>query len=186
MSLLEKTLWMVVNQFERLAIPYAIMGGLAVRIHGLPRPTHDIDFTIGIGRTELIDWFVVAEKEGLCVEDSYKKGWVDNVQGLPLIKLKAYYTATECLDIDIFLAEVDFQKAVLQRRQQVFLNDQSLYVVSPEDLILLKLIAGRPRDFLDIKDILFVQGRLDNDYMLFWAEKYKVENKLQEFLQSPL
>ncbi len=27
--------------FERLDIPYALMGGIAVGAHGIPRPTHD-------------------------------------------------------------------------------------------------------------------------------------------------
>jgi hypothetical protein len=30
-----------IELFERLAIPYALMGGLAVRTYALPRPTFD-------------------------------------------------------------------------------------------------------------------------------------------------
>ena len=32
--------------FERMEAPYVVMGGLAVRVHGIPRPTHDVDFTL--------------------------------------------------------------------------------------------------------------------------------------------
>ena len=32
--------------FERMGIPYAVMGGMAVRIYALPRPTFDVDFTV--------------------------------------------------------------------------------------------------------------------------------------------
>ena len=31
--------------FDRLSLPYVIMGGIAVRAYGLPRPTYDVDFT---------------------------------------------------------------------------------------------------------------------------------------------
>lgn len=36
--------------FQRLQIPYAIVGGLAVRVYGIPRPTQDVDFTIAIAQ----------------------------------------------------------------------------------------------------------------------------------------
>jgi hypothetical protein len=29
-----------------MGMPYAVMGGLAVRVYGLPRPEHDIGFTL--------------------------------------------------------------------------------------------------------------------------------------------
>jgi hypothetical protein len=37
----------LVHIFDRLGMPYAIMGGIAVRAHGIPRPTYDVDFTLG-------------------------------------------------------------------------------------------------------------------------------------------
>jgi hypothetical protein len=46
MSQLESTLKAMVACFDSLNIPYAVMGGLAVRVHGLPRPTNDVDFTM--------------------------------------------------------------------------------------------------------------------------------------------
>ena len=39
--------------FEQMGIPYVVMGGLAVRVHGIPRPTHDVDFTLAISRESL-------------------------------------------------------------------------------------------------------------------------------------
>ncbi len=34
-----------IKLFEQLGVPYVLMGGLAVRIYALPRPTFDVDFT---------------------------------------------------------------------------------------------------------------------------------------------
>ena len=39
--------------FERLNVEYAVMGGIAVRAHGIPRPTQDVDFTVAIERSRL-------------------------------------------------------------------------------------------------------------------------------------
>jgi hypothetical protein len=38
----EDVIWDVVDLCDSLKIEYAIMGGLAVRIHGIPRPTYDV------------------------------------------------------------------------------------------------------------------------------------------------
>ena len=46
MSDLADTLHAFGRLFDRLGIPYAIMGGWAVRVYALPRPTYDVDFTV--------------------------------------------------------------------------------------------------------------------------------------------
>jgi len=38
-SNLEQMLRCMIDCFERLGLPYVLIGGLAVRIHALPRPT---------------------------------------------------------------------------------------------------------------------------------------------------
>lgn len=38
----------LVEIFDQLRLPYAIMGGIAGRAHGIPRPTYDLDFTLGV------------------------------------------------------------------------------------------------------------------------------------------
>jgi len=55
--------------FERLRVPYAIMGGWAVRMYGLPRPTYDVDFTIAIERTRLPELYDTAMEMGFTVPE---------------------------------------------------------------------------------------------------------------------
>jgi hypothetical protein len=33
---------------ERLGLTYAVIGGIAVRAYGIPRPTYDVDFMLAI------------------------------------------------------------------------------------------------------------------------------------------
>src|SRR5690606_41733525 len=46
LTVLEKVLFVVVEIFEYSQIPYALIGGLAVKTLGRPRITHDIDFFV--------------------------------------------------------------------------------------------------------------------------------------------
>ena len=67
------------------------------------------------------------------------------------------------------------------------MDEMHVWLVSPEDLILLKLIASRPRDFVDIDDVLFVQGSLDEEYLAtHWAERLDVLAELEEALARRL
>ncbi len=61
---------------------------------------------------------------------------------------------------------------------------QPVSLVTAEDLILFKLIASRPRDLIEVQDVLFTQGDLDEAYMLRWAQELGVAEKLEEVLSQ--
>jgi hypothetical protein len=184
MSELERTLFLLASLLEQHGYQYAVMGGLAVRVHSIPRPTHDVDLTVSIDRSELPKLIQSLEQLGHSIPESYRHGWVDEVAGMPLIKVRTYLTESTGVDIDIFLAETSFQKSCLARRVEVTVVDKKLWVVTPEDLILLKLLASRPRDLLDVADILFTQGQLDEDYLRTWAAELKISDQLEQVLND--
>jgi hypothetical protein len=100
---------------------------------------------------------------------------------MPLVKARLYLEGRG-IDVDLFLAESRFQRQLLLHRRQEQLDDAPIWLVSPEDLILLKLLAGRPRDHADIGDILFTQGKLDEVYLRLWAKELGVITKLEQAL----
>ena len=171
----------LVDLFDRLQLPYAVMGGIAVRVYGIPRPTHDIDFTVAVGRERLPELYAAIQDLGYTVAEAYLSGWVDEVAGLPLVKFRLY-SEGQGVDIDVFLAEARFQQELLSRRRREQIDGLSAWLVSPEDLILLKLLAGRPRDFADIGDVLFTQGQLDECYLRRWAQELGVLADLERTL----
>ena len=181
MSDLTNALNDIVDLFEELGAPYVVMGGIAVRVHGIPRPTHDVDFTVALERSGLSRFFELATAKGFAVPEAYESGWVDHVAGMPLVKLRIYLDE-HGVDVDIFLAESSFQQSLLQRRQLQEYEGRKIHFVSPEDLILLKLVANRPRDLLDVADVLFVQGPLDEAYLRHWADKLGVCPQLEKSL----
>lgn len=172
----------LIELFESESIPYAIMGGLAVRIYAIPRPTFDVDFTILLPRADLPQFYLRAESLGYTVSAAQAAGWVDSVKGLSVVKIQAY-VGDRAIDVDIFLAETEFQRHLLTRRQRHEAEGLDAWFVSPEDLILLKLLAGRPKDRLDIADIVFIQGALDEAYLRDWATRLDVLPALEESLR---
>ncbi|MDZ4687542.1 MAG: nucleotidyltransferase [Planctomycetaceae bacterium] len=179
MSELIRSLEEVTAAFDRLTIPYAVMGGLAVRAHGLPRPTYDVDFTIAIERPELPGLMDELEDMGYTVPEIYRSGWVDRVAEMPLFKF-CLMIGGNSIAVDVFLAETDFLRSALQRRLRAEIDGVTVNVVSPEDLILLKMIARRPRDIGDIIDVRFAQGDLDETYLREWAGRLKIAERFDE------
>lgn len=182
---LTDALWKAVDTLEEHGLPYAVMGGLAVRVYGVPRPTYDVDFTVSINRESLPGFYASIEEAGFQVPEQYRSGWVDQVAGLPLVKFQLLHRG-EKIDVDIFLAETPFLKSVLERRELEKVEGRDVYVVTAEDLILLKLIAHRPRDLIDIADVRFTQGELDEAYLREWAISLRIADRLEDVLkQSP-
>ena len=166
---------------DRMGTPYAVMGGISVRVYGIPRPTYDVDFTAAIPRERLAEFYGEIRSLGYTLPQQYESGSVDEVAGMPLVKVRLYLEHRG-VDVDVFLAESEFQKQLLKRRRREELDGLSINFVSPEDLILLKLLASRPRDIADIGDVLFTQGQLDEPYMLHWAEQLGIKEALETIL----
>ncbi|HUG94350.1 MAG TPA: hypothetical protein VML55_26200 [Planctomycetaceae bacterium] len=171
------------RQFARMQVPYAVMGGLAVRIYAIPRPTYDLDFTLAIDRYRLPELYRALDSEGYTVLDPYLRGWIDEVAGMPLVKFRLYLGA-EGVDVDVFLAESPYQHELIARRRVEDIDGTPVCFVSPEDLVLLKLVARRPRDISDVADVLFTQGQFDEAYLRRWAGELGVSDALDEVLRQ--
>ena len=93
--------------FDDLKIPYAMMGGLAVRIHAIPRPTYDVDFTISLPRERLPELYAAAEAKGYTFPEAQKTGSIETVKGLSVIKFQ-WFIKDRPIDVDVFLAETQY------------------------------------------------------------------------------
>jgi hypothetical protein len=169
----------VTKLLDEMRIAYAVMGGIAVRAYAFPRPTYDVDFTLAISEDRLPDFFDRCEALGFTIGPQYRTGWVDRVAGMPLVKARLYLQG-KGIDVDMFLVESPYQHEVIARRRKEEADGQIIWLVSPEDLVLLKLIASRPRDLVDVGDVFFMQSKLDVDYMRRWAKELGIEGKLDK------
>ncbi len=172
-----------VGLFERTSVPYAVMGGIALRLYAIPRPTFDVDFTAAIDRRALPELYRAAGELGFAIPEAQHKGWIDSIRDLAVVKFQ-WFVGSRVIDVDVFLAETSFQAQVLKRRRRLAMDGWEGWFVTAEDLILLKLLANRPKDRVDVADVLFVQGRLDETYLRSWAEILGVEAELNEALRS--
>ena len=181
MTDLTPTLGLLAALLEHMSVKYVLMGGLVVRAYAIPRVTEDIDLTLALERERLPELYDALDNHGYAVPEPYRSGWVDQVKGLNLVKLKRY-VGDHSIDVDLFLAESPYQEEILRRGRIADVEGRQFWIASPEDLVLLKLVSGRPRDWIDVADVLFTQGQLDEQYMRRWAAELAIEKELERAL----
>src|SRR3989338_6236816 len=84
-------------------------------------------------------------------------------------------------EADIMLAETDYQDWVVQRAKLIPMFAMTVPICSPEDLIILKLIANRRQDLLDIENVLKNPvNQLDQKYLQEWLKYWDLTNRFQK------
>ena len=64
-----------ISLFDRLDVQYVLMGGFAVRVYGIPRPTYDVDFTVAVARERLPELYrAIAELGYWCPSPTSRAG----------------------------------------------------------------------------------------------------------------
>ena len=150
-----------------------LVGGLAVGVWGEPRATVDIDFLIAIG---FDDFDTLKQK----LTESNKFLFIHDKPMVfeKITFLRATLKSNTDITVDFLFADDEFKNTALLRKELLQVNDFSLYISSPEDLIILKLLSGRAQDRLDAEKILVIRkDSLDQEYIRNWTEKLGLEFK---------
>lgn len=139
----------------RANLRWYLFGAQAAIAYGSTRVTKDIDVTVeppGTGAAPLTDTLGRASLEPR-VEDV--DGFLARTRVLPMV-----HTPTG-IPVDIVLAGPGLEELFLDRARSVALGGVEVPVASPEDVIAMKILAGRPHDMDDALAILRAQPELD-------------------------
>jgi nucleotidyltransferase AbiEii toxin of type IV toxin-antitoxin system len=138
-----------------LGVRWFLFGAQAAILHGSARLSADVDVTVDLGaRTsrELVD-ALSHEGFGLRVTDA--AGFVEATRVMPLVHLASR------MPLDLVLAGPGLEEQFFARATERLVGDVSVPVVSAEDLVAMKILAGRPRDMEDVAGIVRARRDLD-------------------------
>jgi hypothetical protein len=141
--------------FNNCQIRYALIGGYAVAAWGEERATRDIDLLCAEDSS-----IVIAELKKERLHFEHRVGdWEDPIAEVIRIDLG---TAENPFEADILFGIKNAPAGILTRVRSIPIEDFAIPVTSPEDMILLKLLGGSPRDLEDAASILQIQtNKLD-------------------------
>lgn len=167
----------LVQQFiEAQGWDFFFIGGLAVQIWGEPRLTKDIDLTVFTN---------LSDEKGLIdrVLREYKPKFHDAGE-FALSNRVLPVTTANGIGVDFTLAGLaDFSEPLSRASYQDFGDGTLLKICSPEDLVIMKTLAGRPRDWPDVEAVLIKQRQLDWEYIgasIAALSEYRYEEDLLE------
>jgi hypothetical protein len=175
---LRQALFRVADLLEADGVVYMIVGALAVAMWGRPRATADIDITLrgDTGRLEALT--ARAEREGFRVDHEW-------LEWQPLLRDRQRRLSASGTIVDLMRPRDAHDEAALDRRRHLAVEERRLPFVAPDDLVLMKLKAGRPRDFDDAATVVASRHEpIDEPYMWDWARRLGVEAELSYLLRE--
>ena len=133
----------LLEALERRRIEYAIVGAVALAIHGVPRATTDIDLLI---RPEALKTATEeARRLGFTLEAQPMR-FSDGMELRRLVKL----VDQETLTLDLLLVNPNLEEIWASRRR-VEASFAGAWVISRAALIRMKTGAGREQDLADVQ-----------------------------------
>ncbi len=157
---------MLAQSLDEAGLPYMVIGGQAVLIYGEPRLTRDVDVTLGVSPQAPPRVLEVAGQLGLQLlvenpEDFVQKTWV-----LPTLH------PDTGLRVDFIFSWTPYEQQALDRVRNIPIEGYPVRFASPEDVVIHKILAGRPRDLEDVRSILRKQS-LDMAYIRHWLREFE-------------
>jgi len=160
-------------------IPFMLIGGQAVLLHGQPRLTQDVDVTLGVGPDRLADVLSACGSLGLEPVPDDPEAFVRRTFVLPALD------PDTGIRVDLIFSTTPYEAAAIRRAQRVEVGGANVPFATAEDLIIHKLFAARPRDLEDAAGVVRRKGAdLDWDYLRAWCEEFATVEGREGMLSS--
>jgi hypothetical protein len=161
-----KLLEQIAGELSAKNIPYMIIGGQAILLYGEPRLTKDIDITLGIGAEEWERIKHSAENLRFKILIPDPEEFIKETMVLPTLHEKSG------IRIDFIFSYSAYEHQAIQNAKHVKMGSQDVRFSSLEDIIIHKIIAGRPRDMEDVRSVLLKNPDFDQDYIEKWLTEF--------------
>ena len=143
-----------------------VIGGIAVGLLGKPRFTVDLDAMVFSDGSEITDILKFAKSEGIQPRIKDVEAFAHKSRVL-LLK----HTDSGA-NIDISLGIFPFELEVAERSVIHQIGSLSVRLPTPEDLIIFKSVAHRPKDLEDIRTIVDNHPDLDIKRIKQWVKAF--------------
>jgi hypothetical protein len=143
-----------------------VIDGVAASILGRPRLTRDIDGLVLIDRAHWSEFSAKASRFGFVPRISDAVAFARESHVLLLRHQSSQ------IDVDITFGVLPFETYAIARKISKRIGRLTIPLPTPEDLIVMKAVARRPRDLADIEGILAASGKLNRRLIRRWVGEF--------------
>lgn len=170
-------LHLIVSRLDEAGIPYMLTGSMAMSLYSQPRMTRDIDIVVECHDTRPEDWVRLFAADCYVSAEAIKEA-LSRRGMFNIIHLEGVAKA----DFIVRRPE-EYRQVEFERRLRKRVDGQEIHVVSPEDLVLSKLLWWKESDSAvqksDLILLLESANTLDMTYIGFWAARLGVAERLE-------
>jgi hypothetical protein len=174
----EKILSKIGTTLPKHNLPYMIIGGQAVLIYGEPRITRDIDITLGVNIDQLKKLLVAVKDLALKPIPQDVDSFVTQTMVLPTID------ESTGIRVDFIFSCTPYENQAIKRSRKILLRNREVNFASPEDVIIHKIFAGRPRDLEDVRSIVLKNQDIDIRYISSWLKKFESSSDKKNLMNT--
>lgn len=167
----------IVSALDAADIPYMLTGSYASSLHSIPRATRDIDIVIFPNRNQLTR-FILSLPEKSYYADL--EGAIESLRRRSQFNVIDYATGWK---VDFIIPPLDeFHVEEFSRRRVIDVDGIKLSIVSPEDIVIAKLLWAKAGESeLQLRDAATVvrlqSTTLDVRYVEKWVRRLGLEQQ---------
>jgi len=139
----------------KIGVRWYVFGAQAVNLHGFPRATADLDVTVELAAYSTAELIASLAKAGFDARFADAE-FIAATRVIPVV-----HRASQ-LPIDVVLAGPGLEQLFLDEAEQQKVGGIVVPVISIENLIVTKVLAGRPRDREDVREIVAMRAEIDH------------------------
>lgn len=179
----QELLTSVLDELDKLSIPYVVTGSWASSLQGEPRSTHDVDLVIDLEAQQVPAFLAAFENPDYYLSSVAVNDAILHQTMFNLLDLRG----GEKVDFWIRTAE-PWDQERFNRRIATRLFGRDVWITTPEDTILAKLrwsklSGGSEKQFTDALRVYEVQRQqLDTEYIAKWSVALELSELWQRLM----
>jgi hypothetical protein len=155
-----------------------VIGGVAASLWGRPRLTRDVDALVLLEDGRWGEFLAAGAGHGFLPRRADALAFARETRVLLV------HHGESGIDLDLVFGSLPFEKEAAIRAKWVDLGGVAIPLSSPEDLIIMKAVAHRPRDLEDIAAILAAQPVLNVRRVRRWLREFSGALEMPEILND--
>jgi hypothetical protein len=150
------------EMLDSLGVPHQFGGAIALAWYRSPRATTDIDLNITLAPSEAEPVLGALRHLGVSISETDRT--VIARDGQARLDWDGSY-------LDLFFATIDLHREMAERSREVTFGPVPIPILASEHLIVCKAIFDRPKDWVDIEEIVAWGTEVEKSTVLGWVEE---------------
>ena len=168
----------LVNWLDAAKVPSMVIGGVAASVLGRPRLTQDVDALALLPEADWARVIAAATRHGIAAR-------IDNAlefAGRSRVLLMRHVDSS--IDIDLSFGSLSFEQAAVEYSEVHEIGGLRVHLPRIEDLLIMKAVAGRPKDLQDIEGLLAVNPNADIAVARQWIREFATAMTMPGMLEE--